>query len=183
MKKFFYLTAAMVSLFFMTEQVKAGTIIEPYAGTNLSSTWKTDNDDGDLSGTTIGARLGFSQMGFMAGIDGRRGSLGIKSDSGTSDYTFTQLGAFVGYEAPMLLRFWAEYIFSVEGIDDDNSDNKYLSGSGTVFGVGYSAFPFISINLEVGSVTTTEFDNGTTKTDFDVTYNTYLLSISLPLHF
>ena len=181
MKKFFYLTAAMISLFFISEHSHAGTIIEPYAGLNLASTWKTGTDDGDLTGNTIGARLGFSQMGFMAGVDGRRGNLTIESTT-DADYTFTQLGAFIGYEAPMMLRFWAEYIFSVEGVDDDNSDNKYLSGTGTLFGVGYSALPFVSINFELSNVTTTEFDNGTTKIDYDVDYTTYLLSISLPLH-
>ena len=185
MKKFFLLTAAMISFFYISEKASAGSIIEPYAGALLNSTYNAKGVvKGDLSGTAVGARLGFSQMGFMAGLDGRRIFSKFEPETGTdSEYTFSQLGFFVGYELPIMLRFWGEYVFSYDGADDDDADNKIKKGSGTLFGVGYAVLPFVSLNLEMSSVTTTESTNLANGTvDQDIDHKSWVVSISLPLH-
>lgn len=185
MKKFLALSFVMISLFFYSENTRAGSIVEPYAGALLNSSYDFNDGaaEGDVSGTAVGVRLGFSQMGFMAGLDGRRIFGTLEPDTGTdTDYTFSQLGFFVGYEAPVMVRFWGEYIFSLDGQQDDDTDIKLKKGTGFLLGVGYSFIPFVSVNLEMTNATTTEYDNGTVTSEIDTTYQTYLVSISLPLH-
>jgi hypothetical protein len=183
MKNILILVFSVISMLYYTQSAKAGTLLEPYAGMVLNSKYVIDTGgDGDLSGTVVGGRLGFQQLGFMAGIDGRRKSLEMKPKTGSdSEYTFTQLGFFVGYDFPILLRVWGEYVFSLEGTDNADSDNKYTGGSGTVFGVGYKIFPFISLNFEYSATATSTIETATTETTVDVNYQTYLLSVSLPL--
>ncbi|MBT4793206.1 MAG: hypothetical protein HON90_16660, partial [Halobacteriovoraceae bacterium] len=97
------------------------------------------------------------------------------------DYTFTQLSFFVGYDFPMMLRVWGEYVFSMSGEDDDNSSNKLIGGSGTVLGIGYKVVPFVSLNFEISNLATDEFENATSTTSNDISYTSYLLGISFPI--
>jgi len=184
MKKFFLLTIAMISLFYISEKANAGSIVEPYAGANLNSTYKVDGGEkGDLTGTTVGARVGFSQLGFMAGLDGRRNFSKFEPETGTdSNYTFSQLGFFVGYEMPIMLRFWGEYVFAYEGVDDDDSDNKIKKGSGMLFGVGYAFLPFVSLNLEMSNIVSTEVSDINGTSDQDIDHKSWVVSLSIPLH-
>ena len=54
--------------------------------------------------------------------------------------------------------------------------------SGSNIGIGYKAFPFVSINLEIGNATYKgyEFDDGTTS-NAEAKISTYLFSVSIPL--
>mgnify|MGYP003688564919 CR=1 FL=1 len=97
--------------------------------------------------------------------------------------TFTQLGFFVGYELPMMVRFWGTYIFSMEGIDDDDTEIKVLDGSGMVFGVGFKVMPFISLNFEISNLATAKRETTVGEADYDADYSAYTLGISLPLNF
>jgi hypothetical protein len=184
MKKFLLLTAVMISFFYISEKANAGSIVEPYAGALLNSTYSDDNSvKGDITGTTVGARVGFSQMGFMAGLDGRRIFSNYEPETGAdSDYTFSQLGFFVGYEMPIMLRFWGEYVFSFEGVDDDDSENKIKKGSGMLFGVGYAFLPFVSVNLEMSNIISTQYADSSGTSDFDMDHKSWVVSISIPLH-
>jgi hypothetical protein len=170
-------------MLYYTQSAQAGTLVEPYAGMVLGSTFVPESGgDGELAGTVVGGRIGFQQLGFMAGFDGRRSSFNLKPKTGSdSDYTFTQLGFFAGYDFPILLRVWGEYVFSVEGVDNEESKNKFTGGSGTVFGVGYKVFPFISLNFEYSSTSTSTVETASAESTENVDYQTYLFSVSLPI--
>lgn len=145
---------------------------------------ETSGNSGVVSGTEVGARLGFTEMGFSFGFDGRRLSLSYKPDASgakDTDHTFTQYGVFVGYELPIMLRFWGTYVLANNGTDNDDADNKVLTGSGTIFGVGYKALPFISVNLEYYSLSNTERETSSGKTDYTTDSKGFVLGVSVPL--
>lgn len=185
MKNVLILVFSIISMFYYMNPAQAGTLLEPYAGMTFGSNYSSsDISDGEISGTVVGARLGFQQLGFMVGVDGRRSSFELKPKSGTdSEYTFNQLGFFVGYDFPILLRFWLSSVISLEGQDNENSSNKLTGGSGTVLGIGYKVMPFVSINFEYSATKTTGFESSIEDLDQTLDYKTYLLSISLPLSF
>lgn len=181
MKKSLVLLLALISLFYYAGNAQAALLVEPFAGMDFNSTVDANGTDGDITGTTVGARLGFQNMGFMLGLDGRRMSWNFEPDTGADDdYTFTQLGLFVGYDFPMMLRLWGNYVFSLEG-DDDDSDTKLKEGSGLAFGIGYKVVPFVSLNFEISNTKTAKIDNGTVEVDADYKYSSYLLSVSFPI--
>ena len=121
--------------------------LEPFAAMNFNGTYKNNNssDKGDLTGNLIGAKIGFSQMGFSVGLDGRRFSYKLESESSSVDdlnYTGDVFGAFIGYDLPIMLRFWGSYFLGGELQDSDNSANSIGSPSGYAVGVGYKILPF-----------------------------------------
>jgi hypothetical protein len=186
LKNFILFSTAIISLFYLSERASAAFHLEPFAGTKFNSQYngETSGNSGKVGGTVVGARLGFTEMGLSFGFDGRRLSLSYKPDaSGSSDkdYTFTQYGVFVGYELPIMLRFWGTYVLSNEGSEKNDSDSKVLSGSGTVFGVGYKALPFISINLEYYSLSNTERETSAGKSDYTTDAKGFILGVSVPL--
>ncbi|MBT4790372.1 MAG: hypothetical protein HON90_02275, partial [Halobacteriovoraceae bacterium] len=75
MKKSFLLLLAMISLSYYAGNAHAGFLLEPYAGMQFNSTYDVDGGgDGNITGTAVGARVGFQNLGLMLGIDGRRSS-------------------------------------------------------------------------------------------------------------
>jgi hypothetical protein len=183
MKKGLVLIVAMITMFFYAEKSEAAFLLEPYAGLNVSSTYQVGTQtEGTLSGSSVGARVGFTQLGLMLGLNGQRGTYTLSPATGSdSDFTFTKMGFFVGYDFPVMLRIWGEYVFSYEGVDVDNTDNKRTEGSGTTFGFGYKIIPFVSLNLEVSNLSTAKYKTATAEVDSDVDYTQYMLSVSLPL--
>ena len=181
MKKSLLLLTALISLFYYSKNAQAAFLLEPFAGMNFNSTAELNGTDADVTGTSVGARIGFQNMGLMLGLDGRRNSWNFETDTTDSDYTFSQLGFFVGYDFPMMLRIWGNYVFSYEGTNDDDSDIKLKEGSGMVFGIGYKVVPFVSLNFEISNLETKKLDNGTSESNYDADYSTYLLSVSFPL--
>lgn len=185
MRKGLLLILAMITLLFYTEKSQASFLLEPYAGMMLNSTYEVTTGtgvEGDISGSAVGARVGFTQLGFSAGLNGQRANVTLEPETGTdSDYTFTRMGFFVGYDFPMMLRVWGEYVFSLEGVDDDDTDNKIKEGSGTAIGIGYKVLPFVSVNLEMANMSTTKFESASGEIDYDASFTQYILSVSLPL--
>jgi len=181
MKKSLILLAALISMFYYSERAQAAFLLEPYAGMEFNSTASNDNSDYKISGTSVGARGGFQNLGFMFGLDGRRSSWTLKPDSGSDDdWSFTTLGLFVGYDFPILLRVWGEYVISHNGENDDKV--KLTDGSGMIFGIGYKIMPFVSLNFEIANLKTTKIESASgTESDRDQKYNSYLLGISIPL--
>ncbi len=168
MKKFILAIVAMSV--FTTAQ--ASFLIEPYLGTHVSS----DVDNGtskDFSGIGMGARLGWQNLGLQLGLNYKIADLDV-DDRGDADYN--HFGAFVGYEFPILVRAWAEYVLS-SNVDFDNGADMG-SGSGTTIGFGYTGLPFLAINFETTKITYD--DNSSQRTD-DI--NSYMLSVSLPFTF
>ena len=135
----------------------ASFLLEPYAGLNYKGTFHADGSSkiDDFSGNMIGGRAGIEKMGFMIGMDARIGNWEI-DDTNKSELTTTSYGLFIGYNLPILLRFWGTYVFGGDGTVKDSGD--LLSGSGYVLGVGYKLLPFISLNLEMGQLKFEEFE-------------------------
>lgn len=171
----------------------AGLLVEPYVGYQISG-FETDYT---VSGTTtelayvtngvnLGARLGYSYLLFMAGIDYSYGTLSNDLDTGSitiEDIDATRFGIFAGVELPILARAWATYYVNA---NYEAGSDEY-KGTGYGLGVGFTGLPFVSLNLEYRALTFDEIvgDTGTTKLPTS-TYDEYtaseiFLSVSLPL--
>lgn len=159
----------------------ADLFIEPYGGMNFNGAWtdQGDTDTNTLDGTMYGGRFGIQKFLFTFGLDYRKGSWEIENDSNT-ELDYTHYAAFVGVEFPILLRVYAEYIFGGEGVDQD--DNRLIGASGFILGAGYKFFPFLSLNIESGSVEyrDLEFADGTNFEDREEAATYILASISIP---
>ena len=157
-------------------------LIEPYAGVNINGGWKDDgsNSTSQFSGNMYGARVGIERLGLLFGIDARKGSWDIDNDQGT-ELSYTHYAAFVGYDFPILLRVYGEYLIGGTGVDQN--DNTLIQPTGFVFGVGYKFFPYLSANLEFGNVAykELELDDGTNLQDRDEAGTYLLLSLSAPI--
>jgi hypothetical protein len=190
----------------------AGLLIDPYIGYKFGSTEQTlkslgVNNNGSYenstSGYALGSRLGFSFLGLMGGLDFNVGSMSDKADtfpsgnpqSGKDDYSTKQFGLFVGYNLPVMLRFWGTYYFSssqevtkTNATTGSDKGDKY-SGSGYGLGVGFTGLPFVSVNLEYKKTTFDKFVDGPSgiRTDYPSTFSSELeaseifLSVSLPI--
>lgn len=182
MRKGILIILAMITMIYYADKANAAFLLEPYVGSQIASTYDIDGGaDGDLSGTVIGAKIGYTQMGFNFGLNGQRASWNLDPEVGSdSDYTFTRLGAFVGYDTMIGIRLWGEYIFSFEGVNDDDSDSKLTEGSGTSFGVGYKVIPFLSLNFEISNLATAKAETSVLEYVSDRAYTSYVLSVSLP---
>lgn len=184
MKKNVILIIAMVFFFQLSQKAKADFYLEPFVGMLVNSTYDTGPDDGEISGSQVGARVGWTKLGFSLGLDGRRTSSSLESEDSNvddSDYTATQAGFFVGYEFPILFRVWANYVFSSNASNDDNSEVKYTEGSGYTVGLGYKVFPFISLNLELFSIGYDKFKTALGEFDSDYKSEGMILGISVPV--
>lgn len=186
MRKGILILLAMITMVYYADKANAAFLLEPYAGTQFISSYETEGtgagSEGDITGSAIGLKLGFKQMGFNFGLNGQRSSWTFTPEEGDeSDVTYTRMGAFIGYDLPIGIRLWAEYVFSFSGTaDDENLDSEYKEGSGTAFGFGYQVIPFLSLNLEMANLQTATFVNNGTESDFNVDYQTFIFSVSLP---
>src|SRR5690606_26155091 len=110
MKKFLVLSMALMSLFYYTTNANAALLVEPYLGYHVTGEAKNDSYKEDAKGSALGARIGYQNLGFMLGLNFHRADLKI-DQSPSVDAEFTTYGAFVGYNFPIMLRAWAEYVF------------------------------------------------------------------------
>ena len=169
-------------------------LIEPYVGYKNASGKDSDTPVLELeySGLTYGARAGLTTMGFSVGVDYSLSSSDIEfiqsGGSATDPHDQTMMGAFVGYEFPMMFRVWGSYFFDVSLEDTDGSDKgDELNGDGMGLGVGFTGLPFVSINLEYRMWSIDESVDGadgtkTNTTGVDVIdIKEILVTVSLPL--
>lgn len=151
-----------VTMLFATSSF-AGILIEPQLGYSLGGGYSgsytisgvgSANTNFTYSGVSLGGRLGYQMLGLMTGLN-------YAMTSGTStckscspnvdvDYSKNDLGVFVGYNFPILLRAWVAYNFSSKMTFNQNvgsfHDGDYYKGKSTEIGVGFTGFPFLSIN-------------------------------------
>lgn len=187
--------------FFALNSTQAGIHIEPYLGYSLAGsgdvTVGTSKYDLSYASPTIGGRLGYGMLGFMAGIDYSMQTFDLKSEIGSTEYKDgvkkSQLGIFVGYELPVLIRVWGTYFLSskVEGDDAPatnqvfDSNDEFSDGGGYALGVGFTGFPFISVNLEYRTLEYDKYEaSGATVVNYNekADLSEILLSVSLPLN-
>lgn len=160
-----------------TSTSHADLMVEPYLGYEMG-TGSQGSNDFKVTGTDLGLRLGYDTgVMFWAALDYTMGSLTLDPDTGASDDgKRTSLAAVVGLDLPVLFRVWAGYGFS----NEMKFDTGTWKGKYTKFGVGFTALPFVSLNLEVINDT---WDDSGSGADPDSKNTSYLLSVSLPLNF
>ena len=191
----------LLSFVLFSVNASASILIEPYLGyaflgngeVSVSNT-KYDND---YAGPTFGGRLGFQQLGFMIGADYSMQSFEMESTAGSTTYNDDvkkkQLGIFVGYNFPIMLRVWGTYFISgsFEGDDAISANNRYDSndkltdGNGYALGIGYRPMPLVSINLEYRKFEYDTWEEGgveATNITKDQSLSEMLLSVSLPFN-
>jgi hypothetical protein len=195
----------IILVLILSSNANSELLIEPFLGYAFGSTDQTLSNKGALNGhykfTTkgydLGARIGFQKFGFMVGLEGEIGKetenpdiFPVANAANKEDYSVTKVGIFAGFNFPILLRLWATYYLQVEKeITKGESKGNQFEGDGISFGVGYTGFPFISLNAEFRSYT---FDEESLDgLHFDLPNSTFsinkqksiLLSISVPLDF
>ena len=195
----------MLSVFLFSFSVKAGFLLDPYLGYSVGENNQTLSNVGVLNGDykysnngiRYGSRVGIEYLGIMGGIDYGMGTTKRKLETAPPfvtaaehEYKIKQIGAFIGYNLPFLLRAWGTYYFSYDWEVDGGAGEK-LSGSAFALGVGFTGLPLVSINLEYKSFTFDESrDESTgvitkypTSQRSEIEGSEVMLSVSIPLNF
>lgn len=160
-------------------QAQAGILLEPYLGYHTGDFGQATKND--TSGVSFGARAGYQTMGFMFGVDYMTGKW-TSDSTPKADVTPTDIGVFVGYNFPVLLRVYGVYGFKDEAKAEASGNSNKFEGDGSIkLGVGFTGLPFVSLNLEY---ITNKFDevNGNKITP-EAEGKFYGLTVSLPLDF
>lgn len=201
----------LLLLLLLPQLAWAGFHVEPYLGysfgESLSQKRGAQEFEWDSSYVDLGARLGYGMLGLSFGLDynmtpGTRtfDQTAPSTGTGLNEWTGSNMGVFVAYELPILLRVWGSYYFNSKLELDTDKDNDgtnevgdEYSGSGMELGVGFTGLPFVSINLQYRMNSYDEFKNvsaGTTvnypntvagSTTEELKTNSILLSVSVPL--
>lgn len=162
---------------------EASLLIEPHIGYNLSGGGTSNAVKYDYNGAQYGMRLGGQYLGLMAGLDLTAGSYTWEQAPGGNDeFDRTEVGVFVGYNLPILLRVWGAYYFSSTAKDTNASGRtttgaKY-KGNTKELGAGFTALPFLSLNLVYRNVTIDTKPVGIAGGD--ISNNEFVVGVSLP---
>lgn len=171
---------------FLSVKSEASLLIEPHLDYNLAGGTTRNAVIYKYSGAQYGARLGVQYFGLMGGLAYNLSNYTLKETPvvANSDIKQTELGFFVGYSAPVLLRAWLGYYTSSK---QTFTNNDYRSGHTTEFGVGFTGFPFISINLmyRMLSLDNSYLASNATSSAITPAYapSEIVLGVSLPLTF
>jgi hypothetical protein len=119
----------------------------------------------------------------MAGLDYTASSYTWAQTPGGDDkFNRGEVGLFVGYNLPILLRFWGAYYFTNTAKDTDATGRtatgaKY-EGNTKELGVGFTGFPFLSLNVMYRNIDITT--KPSTITSADISNHEIVLGASLP---
>ena len=174
---------------FTLTNAHASFLIEPHLGYNISGgTASYLGSKYDYSGAQVGARLGMQSFGLMGGLDYTHAGFDLKQTNLTSQASATtpatqeEIGVFLGYNAPLLLRAWLGYYFSTK-MTFSNTITSYFKGTTTEIGVGFTPLPLISLNVVYRMVS---FDKGHTAAagDYTIAYapKEIVLGVSVPFN-
>lgn len=164
MKKILLVFGFILSGAFST-QAQASIVVDPFLAYESGSN--------DVTGVGFGARIGYGILGFSAGIEYGSTSFSGNGTSGTA----TDLGAYVGYEFPILLRAYLSYFLDSKM---DSSGSEFTGNGGYKMGVGYTGLPLISINLETIQRKYSKMDGAEATIDVDPVT---AISVSYPISF
>lgn len=185
-------------LIFLGKVAFAGVLIEPYVGYSLAGkldikeTARTSKYD--YSGLNLGGRLGYQYLGLMGGLAYDHGAYNLTNKNRTTDtesrWNANSYGAFVGFNFPILLRVWGTYFFTSDWTVPETKggvtkDDK-VDGSAYELGVGYTALPFISLNLQyrLSNFSKYGYGDGTPSVNLSNTKaKSVIVSVSLPISF
>jgi hypothetical protein len=176
MKKILHVVIVLLPL--IVTNSHAALLIDPYIGLNLNGSTKfgTAENDYKNSPVSLGARVGFAQLGFSVGLDYQITS-GVEVKNDTNEYDSTEMAIFGGFDFPILVRAYAGYIVSA---DFESTASKYDEGSGYKLGAGFTGLPFISLNVEYKVVSYDKLNGVSTSTADN---KSMLVGVSLPLKF
>ncbi|GIL17869.1 MAG: hypothetical protein BroJett040_16200 [Oligoflexia bacterium] len=180
MNKFLSTLVVMLGLVIST-QAQAAFHIDPFLGYETGK-FKSATSESDLSGTGFGARIGYSILGFSMGGEYYGASLKAKGTNGAADtdLTDTDMGVFVGYQFPVLVRAYLTYYASSSA---KITGAEFTGSGGTKIGIGYSGLPFVTINLEsIARKYNKVKPDGFPSVDSTNESNTTVLSISVPFN-
>lgn len=174
-------TLLLLTFASLTAQVHADLLLEPYLGYHIGE-WEQGTSSKDMQGPTYGARVGYQGAGLMLGVDYMSGMWEDEA-SPKNDVTPSDLGLFIGYNLPAI-RFYG--VFSPDPLNpalrfkDSGGTTKY-TGTTMKAGLGFTALPMVSINLEYIVGTYDEADGQ----DLNTNLKTKMLgaTVSLPLKF
>src|SRR5262249_2347880 len=158
-KKLQTLSLVLLGFMFVAPAVQAGVLVEPYLGYHTGKVKQTGATDITGKGVTFGGRFGYQQMGFSAGLDYMTGKW-TNDATPSADISPTDLGFFVGFNFPMMVRVYGVYNFQVKEKVSSSAFNVTDEGNGIKLGVGFTSLPFVAINLEYLSSKLTK-QNGT----------------------
>lgn len=173
----------------------AGLLVEPHLGYNLHSSTKKGTDTISSNGAQYGARLGVQHLGIMGGLDYTHSNYTAetKPTSGASDKDEKkrdELGLFVGYKFPVMVRAWVGYNFLAKesqktlGPTSGTKVGEYYKGHSTEIGVGFTGLPFVSINLSYKMLSYNKQNDTVTTTALNPKFEPkeVILGVSIPLN-
>lgn len=168
----------------VSQSAQASLLLEPYLGYVSGEAKQTTT--AKFTGTEYGARVGWSSMIGLA-VGGEYAAMSTTDDSSPkNDLKSSDLGVFVAYKFPIMLRAYATYFPSSE-IKTSSSvvDGTFKSGNAMKLGVGFTGLPFININLEYITSNYSKFSSGGVEGDLSpkLTTSSYAISISAPFNF
>lgn len=178
----------LILAFLVIKPVHSGVLIEPVLGYSMLNTFELDVPDSSNekgSGPSIGARLGYQNLGFQLGLDYLRSSYSMEDNDFKENLVSNEFAFFAGFEFPILLRVYAGYIFAGNAETEadvlgSKVDVEYKDASGMKLGVGFTGLPFIDINFEYRKGEFSEAKFGSAKVDEKTDFSAYMISLSLP---
>lgn len=189
MYKKFKVVGLFLALITFAQTASASLLIEPHLSYNLSGSGDNNGSgatkiDYDYNGAQYGLRLGYQALGLMGGLAYNRSSFDMdyKSAAGgttTGEMERNEWGLFVGYNFPILVRGWVGYYFS--NTTEDTKFNTEYTGNTTELGLGFTALPFVSVNLIYRLVKLDEVKSGGNTGTADIDGREFLIGVSLPL--
>ncbi|MEK6629090.1 MAG: hypothetical protein AABY53_10735 [Bdellovibrionota bacterium] len=170
------LLATITALTLLSLSAHAGILIDPYIGYTVSG---STSSNFTITGSDMGARLGFTNMGLGFGVDATVAGTHTYKDATTStDYTRSNMGVFVSYHFPILVRGYATYFVNSK----ISSSAASATGTATKLGVQYTGFPLIAIGVEYYNMAYKDAEIGGIKFTSSVTESQTRLALSVPFN-
>lgn len=188
---------------FRSTETKAGVYFEPFLGYIAYAKTKykiSETEDEEENATwsnrnlNYGMRIGGTYSILSYGLELVKASPEFESGESTDQAPFditgswaqTNFGIFIGAELPLSIRLrYAYYIDShITSTQQQTFDDK-LTGDGYSFGVGYSFFLWLTLNLDYRRSSMDLYEQKTPAQNFPTNskykYKEYVLSVSFPL--
>lgn len=182
----------------VTTTAQASFLIEPHLGYNVSGGQSDYTSGGTVakisySGPQYGARLGMQFLGVMGGFDYTHSTYTLKTTAigltSQGKQKQDDLGVFVGYNAPMLIRAWIGYYFSTKATatetNADYTSGDWSKGTTTEIGVGFTPMPLVSLNISYRMTTLKTYQNvggATLNYNPSVKPTEIVVGVSVPFH-
>lgn len=171
--------AALLLSLSIAKTASAEIYLEPYLGYTAGK-WEKGTDEAKYRGPNYGLRAGYSMLGFAIGAEYGVGNYNDDASAGNR-MTNTDIGLFAGFEFPILVRVYATYFPKSKAKFDGTSTGETFDGRGLKFGLGFTALPFLAINLEYQTNT---YNESTKATTVDELKSTQVgINVSLPFAF